>query len=155
MRNHKGRKHLARNLAKKTSKQNMALDLSDTAKTGHDFQVATSENVLNASQLHSSFSFTNMSPNVKYLVNTPLTSTPMLGDAAILDHEDLNISSQNADSVMADPTDLSVIPSDGANTSLFFYTIGLPSSTLNVPNFISDTITAVSVPENWPGSEVN
>lgn len=105
---------------------------------------------LTATKLHS-----NVSLGVS---STPLwhrSAAPMLADAAISDQEEIEISGQNIDAIMAnivessDPSEIAVISSEAAHTNLVLYSIDVPSTSLNVPSFISDTITAVTETDAW------
>ncbi|XP_053375518.1 zinc finger and BTB domain-containing protein 24-like isoform X2 [Mercenaria mercenaria] len=155
MRSHRGLKHVDNSLE---TRQEMASDLSDQGQAGNGLESLSEDRDLQmtATKLQSAVTLTSTSLLVKCR-----SDAPMLADATMLGNEEVDISGQNADSIMAnivessDANEISVIPREGTNANLVLYTMEVPASSLNVPSFISDTITTVSETENWNGGEVN
>lgn len=103
---------------------------------------------------------------VASLSATSLPSSSMMTLAATaLPDEDVDISGQNADAIMAtyvaaaDTSEISIIPSDEANSSLMMYNVDIPpgseplpacsTNILNMTPLMSDTMATMMDSTNW------
>lgn len=150
MRNHRGLKDID-TISRNTKSQDIPLDMSDQGQASCQFNNLStnrdSQEIM-AAKLNSSLSLTMTSATMR-----DMTAAHMLADAVIpvLGHEDMNISGQNADAIMAnivessETHEIAVIPPE-TSTSLVLYTVDVPAAGLNVSNFISGPVTTS---ENW------
>lgn len=150
MRNHRGLKDI-HTISRNTKSQDMPLDLSEQGQTCCQFNSLSTNRdsqEMMATKLHSNLTLTMTSASMR-----DMSTASMLADAVIpvLDHEDMNISGQNADAIMAnivessETHEIAVIPPE-TSTNLVLYTVDVPAAGLNVSNFISGPVTTS---ENW------
>lgn len=156
MRHHRGLNDVDSATQDKSSVE-IPLGLSEQAQSASQFNsLSTDSNLqkLTATKLHSNDSLR--------VSSTPLwqrSAAPMLADAAISDQEEVDISGQNIDTIMAnivessDASEMAVISSEAAHTNLVLYSMDIPSASLNVHSFISDT--SVTETETWANGDGN